>query len=92
MAGGYHAIYRNFLAGPDNYRVAGFYLFNGYVYFFTVAHNASCFGLQAHQGFNGLAGFAFGPHLYHFAQFNQGDNGGGGFKVDVPRVPKRNNS
>ena len=79
----YVAIHRNPLTGPDNDHRPFPDLSQRDLFFLTVFNDKGRFGLHADEFANGAAGFALGAGFEHLAQFNQRDDDGGGFEIDM---------
>ncbi|MNX73993.1 hypothetical protein D3C86_1054110 [compost metagenome] len=77
------AVQRDFFAGAHQHDIARVDLFNLDIHGLAVAHHARRARLQADQALDGRARLALGARFQCAPQQDQGDDDGGGFKVDV---------
>ena len=82
----HHAVHRDVLPGADHKLVSLLDLLNGYGDLFAILHNHRRLWCQLHQALQGIGGFALGPGLQHFAYGDEGQDHGGGLKIEFVHV------
>ena len=80
------AVHRDPSAGADDDNIAHLHLLGGNLFLFAVSANRGGLGSQIHQLTDGIAGAALGPGLQEFAQSDQGQDHGGGLKIQILAV------
>ena len=79
----HNAVHGDILTGADDEDVAFLHLLNGDVHFRTVPQQRGSLGGQLHQALEGIRGFALGTGLQHLAHGDEGQDHGGGFKIEL---------
>ena len=82
----HHAVYGNALPRPDHEYIALADLSDGHRHFLPLAEESSGLGGQLHQGFQGIGGLALGPGFQHFTHGDEGQDHGGGFKIEFVHI------
>ena len=77
------AVHGNPAPGPHQDCVAHLDLGGGDFDLLSVSQNGGRLRRQVHKLANGVSGFSFGPGLQKFAQGDEGEDHGGGLKVEV---------
>ena len=82
----HHAVHRDALPGPDGELVPLLHLLHRHLHLPAVPEHRGGSGSQAHEAFQGVGGFALGPGLQHLAHGDQGQDHGGGLKIEVHHI------
>ena len=82
----HHAVHRNAFARTNRKHVVLLYLLHGDSHFHSVPKQMGCLGSQLHQAFQCVCGFALGTGFQCFAYGDQGQDHGGGLKVEIHHV------
>ena len=80
------AVHRDAAAGFDDDRVPYPNLIGGYLLLHAVPAHQGGLGCQIHELADGVAGLALGPGLQEFTQSDEGQDHGGGFKIEILAV------
>ena len=81
-----NSVYGDVFAGTHHKNIALCHLFNGDSDLRAVPQKGGGLGRQLHQPLQSIRGFALGTGFQHFAQGNQGQNRGGGFKIEFVHI------
>ena len=80
------AVHRDALAGAHQKQVAHFYLSHRHLHLFPVPQQAGGLGGQVHQAFQRVGGAPLGAGLQQLAHRDEGQDHGGGFKIQIVAV------
>ena len=80
---GDQAVHGNLFSRPDHHNVPYGYFRNRNVDFLMVSQHTGRLGAQTHEFLDGRTGLAFSPNFQQFSQFDQGDDHGSRFIVNM---------
>ena len=82
----HNAVHRDVLARAHHKDILFLHLFNGHGHLSTVPQQGGGFGGKLHQALECIGGLALGACLQHFAHRDEGQNHGGGLKIELHHV------